>query len=75
MPPPEMPLVLSPGQCWHARGDGTPGRGLKQLLAVRKVLAGKWGSLFLGYLLGKNIGGVVVLISFPGMDAADSCRS
>jgi len=30
---------------------------------VRKVLAGK-GSLFLGYLLGKNIGGVVVLISF-----------
>ena len=29
-----------------------------------QVLAGKWGSLFLGYLLGKNIGGVVVLISF-----------
>src|SRR5215475_4575483 len=38
--------------------------GLKRFLAVRKVLAGKWGSLFLGYLLGKNIGGVVVLISF-----------
>jgi hypothetical protein len=30
-----------------------------------KVLAGKWGSLFLGYLLGKNIGRVVVLISCP----------
>src|SRR5262249_6978050 len=29
-----------------------------------EVLAGKWGSLFLGYLLGKNIGGVVVPISF-----------
>jgi len=38
--------------------------GQKRFLAVRKVLVGKWGSLFLGYLLGKNIGGVVVLISF-----------
>src|SRR5262249_49063649 len=28
--------------------------GLKRFLAVRKVLAGKWGGLFLGYLLGKN---------------------
>jgi len=25
---------------------------------------GEWGGLFSGYLLGKNIGGVVVLISF-----------
>src|SRR5262249_40108055 len=39
--------------------------GLKRFLAVRKVLAGKWGSLFLGYLLGKNIGGEIALISFP----------
>jgi len=31
---------------------------------VRKVLAGKWGSLFLDYLLGKNTGGEVALISF-----------
>src|SRR5262245_66096424 len=30
-----------------------------------KVMAGRWGSLFLGYLLGKNIGGVIALISFP----------
>src|SRR5262249_19770578 len=29
-----------------------------------EVLAGKWGSLFLGYLLGKNIGGGVLVISF-----------
>src|SRR5262245_64857968 len=28
--------------------------GLKRFLAVRKLLAGKWGSLFLGYLLGKK---------------------
>jgi len=39
--------------------------GLKRFLAVRKVLAGKRGSLFLSYLLGKNIGGVVALISCP----------
>src|SRR5262245_62029849 len=38
--------------------------GLKRFLTVRKVLAGRWGSLFLGYLLGKNIGGEIVLISF-----------
>jgi hypothetical protein len=25
---------------------------------------GKWGGLFLGYLLGKNIGGVIALISY-----------
>ena len=33
-----------------------------------KVLAGKWGGLFLGYLLGKKIfGGVIAIISFrPG---------
>jgi hypothetical protein len=32
-----------------------------------EVLAGKWGGLFLGYLLGKNIGGVIAIISFrPG---------
>src|SRR5262245_64801592 len=28
-----------------------------------EVLAGKWGGLFLGYLLGKNIGGVIAIIS------------
>ena len=28
------------------------------------MLARKWGGLFFGYLLGKNIDGVVVLISF-----------
>src|SRR5215467_5802846 len=38
--------------------------GLKRFLTVRKVLAGKQGSLFLGYLLGKNIGGEIALISF-----------
>jgi hypothetical protein len=32
-----------------------------------EVLAGKWGGLFLGYLLGKIIGGVIAIISFrPG---------
>ena len=28
--------------------------GQKRFLAVKEVLAGKWGGLFLGYLLGKN---------------------
>jgi hypothetical protein len=32
-----------------------------------EVLAGKWGGLFLGYLLGKIFGGVIAIISFrPG---------
>ena len=32
-----------------------------------EVLAGKWGGLFLGYLLGKFFGGVIAIISFrPG---------
>src|SRR5262249_59658381 len=38
--------------------------GLKRFLTVRKVLAGRWGSLFLGYLLGKHIGGEIAPISF-----------
>src|SRR5215472_15808774 len=29
-----------------------------------EVLAGKWGGLFLGYLLGKIFGGVIAIISF-----------
>src|SRR6516164_5822984 len=37
-----------------------------------EVLAGKWGGLFLGYLLGKIFGGVIAIISFrPG----DGCSS
>jgi putative tryptophan/tyrosine transport system substrate-binding protein len=38
---------------------------------------GEVGGLFLGYLLGKNIGGVIAIMSFRlrGMDAAVSCRS
>ena len=28
--------------------------GVKRFLMLREVLAGKWGGLFLGYLLGKN---------------------
>src|SRR6516162_6183944 len=28
--------------------------GVKRFLVLREVLAGKWGGLFLGYLLGKN---------------------
>ena len=32
-----------------------------------EVMAAKWGGLFLRYLLGKNIGGVIAIISFrPG---------
>src|SRR6516165_9205527 len=29
-----------------------------------EVLAGKWGGLFLGYLLGKIFGGVIAIISY-----------
>jgi hypothetical protein len=58
-----------PGAGARAKIDNSSRRhprkfGLKRFLAVRKVLAGKWGSLFLGYLLGKNIGGEIALISF-----------
>src|SRR5262249_8002268 len=39
--------------------------GVKRFLVVREVCwRGKWGGLFLGYLLGKNIGGEIALISF-----------
>ena len=39
----------------------------KTISVLREVLAGKWGGLFLGYLLGKIFGGVIAIISFrPG---------
>jgi hypothetical protein len=41
--------------------------GLKRFLAVRKVLVGKKGSLFLGYLLGKNFPRLTAIVSYrPG---------
>src|SRR5262249_9193431 len=47
---------------FHAQGR--PEIWSKMVSGGEEVLAGKWGGLFLGYLLGKNIRGVVVLISF-----------
>src|SRR5262252_10399391 len=39
----------------------------KTISGGEEVLAGKWGGLFLGYLLGKIIGGVTAIVSYcPG---------
>jgi hypothetical protein len=40
---------------------------------VSRVLARKWGGMFLGYLLGKNIGGAIALNSF--LLTRDGCSS
>jgi hypothetical protein len=47
--------------------------GLKRFLVVKEGPGGKWGGLFLGYLLGKNIGGEIALISFRL--TWDGCRA
>ena len=76
----EPPSAVSPSKrlLWRAPGRGDfsisnfhpcpiPGNLGETIFGVRKVARAEGGGLFLGYLLGKDIGGVIAIISFrPG---------
>ena len=60
----ESPLGGGRGKIENSSRPHPRKSGQKRFLVVRRSWRGKWGGLFLGYLLGKNFRGVIA-ISYP----------